>query len=581
MATLVIYAGNGQVVAPGFPSDPLQVELTNGGLPVVGATITWAISSGPGTLSGATSTTNSSGIAHIHFSGDLFITIAESYKTSRVTASAAGASNVSFYATTTTRSTGGFAVFPTTTLVKPSTSIGLVGNPSGTLTDAVQVLVKAASGTDIGHGIPHVGVWMDGGNPFVYPTARLSGGTELTGTDGLTANVTLGAVAGGPVDMTLYIGGFAQYDIPINVSADASQTVPRQGNYQHAYPGTAFDSPIYVEVRQADGDPSVGTAVVWAVVTPGSLTIDTSELTTDSRGWAAATVTAGATPGDYTITATAGGDTATFNLIILDPAAVQFVDVYSGNGQTAVAGAAFAEPLVAMVTDGAAQPVSGVVVNFTVASGSVSVNPAADVTDANGWASTVVTAGSFSGTARVRASISGDGAMFTLYVTGGGTGGGAGGGGTGGGVYVGSSSGTASLRFRGLLTVTLTSPAAGGGGAPVPAPDYTAYPTCLASYDKNPSDVLDLSIDWTDWLDGDTLTGSTWDDGGLTVVTSSYTATESTVRVSGGADGSEYWLENTITTSAGRTEVKTLRVVVSEASGGPGIQSGWTTGSPS
>lgn len=573
MPTLSIYAGNGQVVAPGFPSSALQVQLTNGGLPVSGATVTWAVTSGPGSVSTASTTTNASGIAQSNFIGDLFISIAVSWETSEITATCVGSGSVTFVATTTTRSTEGFAIFPSVSLIRPAPSSGLVGNPSGTLTGAVQVQVEAASGTDIGHGVPNVGVWMDGGDPFTDPVARLSGGTVLTDTSGVTADVVMGTEAGGPVFMTLHVGGFTQYQIPITISTDATQTIAGQGNYQHAYPSEAFAEPIYVEVRLATGAPSVGTAVVWAVVTPLSLTIDTSELTTDSRGWAMATVTAGATAGDYTITATADGNTATFHLIINSPVAVQLVHRYSGSGQTATAGTAFADALVALVTDLAMQPIQGVVVNFVVASGSASVSPAADVTDSNGLAHTVATAGAYSGTVYINATISGSSASFILTVTGGST--------PPGDSYVGSSSGSASLRFRGLLTVTLTNPTTGDGGTPTPTPDYTTYPTCLASYDKHPSDVLDLRIYWEDWLDGDTITGSAWDDGGLTVVSSSYTTITATVRVSGGTAGTEYWLENTITTSAGRTEVKTLRVVVKQAVGGDAIQTGWNVGSPS
>lgn len=103
---------------------------------------------------------------------------------------------------------------------------------------------------------------------------------------------------------------------------------------------------------------------------------------------------------------------------------------------------------------------------------------------------------------------------------------------------------------------------------------------CLAQYDKHPSDILDLNIDWEDWLAGDALSGSTWDGGGLTVVSSSYTATRSTVTVGGGVAGTEYWLENTITTVAGRTEVRTLRVTVKQAAGGAAIAVGWSPGNP-
>ena len=62
LGTLTVVDVDGQTLLAGTPSDPLRVELKNaGGTPIAGATITWATTSG--TLSGATSVTDASGIA--------------------------------------------------------------------------------------------------------------------------------------------------------------------------------------------------------------------------------------------------------------------------------------------------------------------------------------------------------------------------------------------------------------------------------------------------------------------------------------------------------------------------------------
>lgn len=578
MATLEIISGNGQIVSPGFPTEPLVVRLTNGGLPVSGATVTWTLS-GRGSISRSTTTTGADGYTETLFFGDPMITIMTSWETSTITAAASGAGSVTFYATTTTRSASGFAVFPTPTLLAPSTSTGWAGNPSATLSGGLRLQVKAISGTDAGHNVPYLGVWITGGEEGSTPTARLPGGVVLTGSDGLTSDVILGPVAGGPVSMVVNIGGFAQYTVPLLIAADATSVTAGPGNYQNTFIGWPFDSPITVVVVGSTGNPSVGTPVVWTVVTPGSLTITSSDSVTDSRGWALASVTAGAAAGEYTITAEALGKTATFHLTIDDPLSVLRVSTYAGYGQTAKVGEEFAAPLVAIVTDLAAQPVSGVTVTFAVGYGSVTLGSSSDVTNDSGQAQTTVTAGPYAGAARVNASITGSSCVFSLtvvqdYVPP------PGGGEEGGGVFVGSVSQASSLGFRGLLGVTLVPAPSGGGITPEPEPpDYTHYPVCLESYDKHPYDVLDLGIDWSEWLADDVILTSTWDDGGLSSTSSAKTDTTTTLYgVSGGTDGETYWVTNTITTAKGLTEVRRLRVRVWQLHSGDPVEVGWLRG---
>ncbi|KFN47677.1 autotransporter outer membrane beta-barrel domain-containing protein [Arenimonas metalli] len=62
LGTLVVASGDGQTLAAGDTSDPLEVELRDAaGLPVAGATITWTASAG--TLASATSVTDATGVA--------------------------------------------------------------------------------------------------------------------------------------------------------------------------------------------------------------------------------------------------------------------------------------------------------------------------------------------------------------------------------------------------------------------------------------------------------------------------------------------------------------------------------------
>lgn len=76
------------------------------------------------------------------------------------------------------------------------------------------------------------------------------------------------------------------------------------------------------------------------------------------------------------------------------------------------------------------------------------------------------------------------------------------------------------------------------------------------SFLKDPNATLDYSVDWADWLDGDSISTSAWVvDSGITVAVSpaaSNTADTATVWLSGGTLGESYTITNRITTAAGR-----------------------------
>lgn len=80
---------------------------------------------------------------------------------------------------------------------------------------------------------------------------------------------------------------------------------------------------------------------------------------------------------------------------------------------------------------------------------------------------------------------------------------------------------------------------------------------------KDPDAVLDYSIDWSDWLGSDTISTSTWEvDSGITEDSNSNTDTVTTIWLSGGTAGKKYELTNRITTTGGRTDDRTIIIVV-------------------
>jgi hypothetical protein len=79
---------------------------------------------------------------------------------------------------------------------------------------------------------------------------------------------------------------------------------------------------------------------------------------------------------------------------------------------------------------------------------------------------------------------------------------------------------------------------------------------------KDPEGVLDYEIDWSDRLDGDTISSSDWEiEAGITEG-SSNTTTVTKIWLSGGTIGEKYVLTNRIVTAGGRTMDQSTRIAV-------------------
>jgi len=80
---------------------------------------------------------------------------------------------------------------------------------------------------------------------------------------------------------------------------------------------------------------------------------------------------------------------------------------------------------------------------------------------------------------------------------------------------------------------------------------------------KDPNAVIDFKINWSDWLNGDTISTSTWTvESGITQDSESETTTTTTVWLSGGTAGLTYTVTNRIVTAAGRTDDRSIAVKV-------------------
>lgn len=87
--------------------------------------------------------------------------------------------------------------------------------------------------------------------------------------------------------------------------------------------------------------------------------------------------------------------------------------------------------------------------------------------------------------------------------------------------------------------------------------------TILNVPNKDPDEILDYQIDWSERLGTDTITTSIWIlPVGITENSNSFTDTTATIWLSGGTDGARYDLVNRVTSSGGRTLEQTISLLV-------------------
>lgn len=81
---------------------------------------------------------------------------------------------------------------------------------------------------------------------------------------------------------------------------------------------------------------------------------------------------------------------------------------------------------------------------------------------------------------------------------------------------------------------------------------------------KDPDEVLDYQVDWTERLDGDTIASSIFiiETGNVVIDSDSNTTTVTTVWLSGGTLDEECVITNRITTNGGRTMDQSVKLAI-------------------
>jgi uncharacterized protein (TIGR03437 family) len=199
----------------------------------------------------------------------------------------------------------------------------------------------------------------------------------------------------------------------------ATQILKRQGDNQSGNPGRLLSGPgqaLVMRLADACGNGLRGQPVEWRVNPPEAATLENVFSSTNDSGEASVLVRLGNRGGPFSVTAAAGGFTATFNLSV--NLVASRVAVISGNNQSVVLGQAAAQPLVVEAQDANGVAVAGVDVTFRVTGGSGTVDPARAATNAQGRASTTLRAGSALGNITVVAEAVGQSVSFTFTTAG-------------------------------------------------------------------------------------------------------------------------------------------------------------------
>jgi adhesin/invasin len=384
---IAMNAGDGQVAAAGstVPTAPSARVTDAGGNPVSGVSVTFAVASGGGSLTGATATTNSAGIATV---GSWRLGTTAGANSLTATSGSLTGSPVTFTATGTPgpasrmqlNAGNGQTVHVGTPVTVP---------PSVLVTDAYG---NAVSGVAVTFAVASGGGSITGANAItnVSGVATVGGWTLGTtaGANSLTATRT--GLTGSPVTFTAT--GLTGNPTTITLNA---------GDNQSATAGSTVGTAPRVRVTDAYGNAVSGVAVTFAVASGGG-SVAGGSVTTNSSGIAAVgSWVLGVTAGTNTLTATSPGLTGspiTFSATGTAGAATRYV-VSSSNYSPAIGSPV---TITAQLADQYGNPVAtqGLWVTFarTPASGTfTTVNPAQ--TGANGAATINLTMGMTVGTA--------------------------------------------------------------------------------------------------------------------------------------------------------------------------------------
>ena len=392
-----ILAGDGQTQDAGtlLGTNP-SVEVRDASGPLEMITVTFAVTGGGGSVTGATAMTDVSGVATV--GGWTLGTVAGP---NTLEASVTGGAPP--------------AVFSATGAVGPATQIQITAGDAqtGTVAAALGTSVQATLQDQFGNGVAAADLTFtpsgDGTVDNTTVTTDASGNASVTW--------TLATVAGAQTLDVTAAGGVTPAAASATGTADVATTLSvSAGDNQSAVQATAVATAPAVLVADQFGNPVAGTDVTFTPSVDGAVTL--SPATSGADGIATVgSWTLSSAPGANTLDASATGtNTVTFNAT--STIQVGNIQINAGDGQTATVNTAVATPLSVLVQDVSNNPAPGIPVTFAVTLGGGSVTAATSVvTDGSGIATLGSwTLGQTAGANEVNASVDSDPAThFVLF----------------------------------------------------------------------------------------------------------------------------------------------------------------------
>ena len=381
-----IISGDKQQGLPGEAlAKPFVVEVRDqSGDPLLGVQVTFSVTSGGGTLSVTSATTNNNGRAQSTF------TLGPNPGRNTVTVSVAGIEEQQTF------TAEGIRIPKRLEIVSGGDQEGL---PDAALENPFVMEVRDQAEKPLPDVEVSFSVSSGGGMLSVTSaTTNSNGRAESILTLGPNAgtNTVTASVAGIEEVQTFRAEGIR---IPL-----AFWIIT--GFDQKGVIGEALAKPLVVEVRDRSGEPLPSVQVIFSVSRGGG-TLSATSTTTDANGRAESRLTLGPNPGRNTVTVSVTGvqEQQTFTSEgILTP---KTLEIISGDNQEGLPGAAFENPFIVEVRDQTDKPLAGVQVTFSVTSGGGTLSATSVTTDASGRAESRLTLGPNPGTNTVTVSVTG------------------------------------------------------------------------------------------------------------------------------------------------------------------------------
>ncbi len=397
-AILAYVSGDGQSAVKGNQlSAPLVVKVTDAnGNAVAGTTVTFASTSGGGSVSPSSGTSGSNGQV------STTATLGSVTGQNKYTATAAGltGSPITFTATATNAAPA-FVV-----------QIGTI--PSSATVATTQTLTVEVRAADNSTVIPEVAVAF----------AKTAGDGGASATSGITdgngrASVTLTlSNTAGTNTYTATVSGLTPITVNITGTAGAAAQLAKVsgGDSQTGNTGTQLANPLVVEVRDQFGNVKSGVAVTFAASSGAGTVSPSGAQNSGSDGRVSVNATLGLEVGTQTFTASSSGlSSVVFSATVNQAPATSLAQ--QGSISVTTAGASGTFTVIAKDANGNGVP--GVTVTFAKTVGNGSVSPSSAVTGSNGQASTTVTLSQTAGANTFTATATGlTGSPVTVSVTG-------------------------------------------------------------------------------------------------------------------------------------------------------------------